>query len=188
MLYIFDMGGVVLRNVFELKDILEAEGADLDMFSLYRDDLMDRYSAGKITEEAYWEGFNKLYGTQIRAPRWGRFFNPEVDTEMVAFIEELKRNNRVVCGSNTIDPHWKWSMNRGDYNCFHKVYASHLMGVAKPDTRFWEMILESEEAKAEEAVFIDDFPDNVEAAASMGIRAVLYRDLSSLREELALPV
>ncbi len=188
MLYIFDMGGVLLHGVFELKTILENAGHHLDLMNLYRDDLMDKLSAGLIEEDAYWKEFNARYGTDIASPQWGRQFNPEVDPEMIALIKELKKNNRVICGTNTIEAHWQFSQDRGDYKVFDKVYASHLMGVAKPDARFWETILEEEGAKPEEAVFIDDFHDNVDAAASLGIRSILYSNINALREELTLSV
>ncbi|OQY35324.1 MAG: hypothetical protein B6241_02205 [Spirochaetaceae bacterium 4572_59] len=188
MLYIFDMGGVVLHNIFTLKDILAAEGCDLDMMALYRDDLMTRYSSGQITEQQYWTEFNRLHETEIKPPQWGHFFNPKLDKAMVDLIVELKKNNRVVCGSNTIKPHWDISVERGDYLPFHKVYASHLMGVSKPDPRFWEIILEKEKVRPGEAVFIDDFPENVAAAASLGIRSIQFRDILSLREILCMPV
>ena len=188
MLYIFDMGGVILHGVFELKTILEKEEQGLDLMNLYRDDLMDKLSAGLIEEDAYWNEFNARYGTKIASPQWGRQFNPEIDPEMIALINELKKDNRVVCGTNTIEAHWQFSQNRGDYEVFHKVYASHLMGVAKPDARFWEIILEEEGVKPEEAVFIDDFHDNVDAAASLGIRSILYRNINALRDDLTLSV
>lgn len=188
MLYIFDMGGVVLHNIFSLKDILAAEGCDLDMMALYRDDLMTRYSSGQLTEQQYWTEFNKLHGTEILPPQWGPFFNPELDQAMVDIIEELKKNNRVVCGSNTIEPHWDISVARGDYKPFHKVYASHLMGVSKPDPRFWKIILEEEKVHPGEAVFIDDFYDNVAAAASLGIRSIQFKDVDTLRENLCISV
>ncbi len=188
MLYIFDMGGVVLKNVFEMADILKAHKLNLDVMTLYRESFMDDYSSGKIDELQYWTSFNEKYGTEIAAPQWGLRFNPELDNTMVNLINSLKTGNRVVCGSNTIAPHWQFSLNRGDYECFHKVYASHLMGVAKPDGQFWKQILEEEGYSVADTVFIDDFSENVSAAESLGIKSILFKDFDTLREELSLPV
>lgn len=188
MLYIFDMGGVVLKNVFEMSEILKAHKIDMNLMSLYRDPLMDDYSSGKIDEPQYWEKFNAKYGTEITAPQWGLRFNPELDKKMVDFIEYLKGSNRVVCGSNTIAPHWQCSVGRGDYKCFHKVYASHLMGVAKPNVQFWKHILNEEGYSATSTIFIDDFSENIRAAESLGIKSILFKDFKTFLEELSLPV
>jgi len=187
MLYIFDMGGVVLHNVFELSEILKNHNVDLDISGLYRDEFMSDYSSGRIDEQQYWAGFNSKYGTGIEAPQWGLHFNPQLDSAMVEMIINLKKTNRVVCGSNTIEPHWRKSVERDDYKCFHKVYASHLMGVAKPNPLFWESILDREGYSAGDTVFIDDFPENVKAAKSLGIKAILFKDYLTLCKELNLP-
>lgn len=186
MLYIFDMGGVLLHNVFELSDILDAHSCDIDIATLYRDDVMDAYSSGKITEDEYWTLFNKRYGTDIKAPQWGRYFNPLLDLDMVTLINELKSNNRVVCGSNSMDAHYDFSVKRGDYNCFDKVYVSQKMGVSKPDPLFWEIILKEEGYKVEDVVFIDDFSENVAAAENLGIKSILFKDIQSLKAAISL--
>ena len=75
-------------------------------------------------------------------------------------------------------------MDRGDYALFDRVYASHLMGWAKPSPEFWKVILKEEQRRPDETVFIDDFSENIEAARSVGINAVHYRDLDTLKAEI----
>ncbi len=186
MLYIFDMGGVVLHGVFEMLDIMKEQGWKGDPHDLYVDDLMDELSSGRIDEEHYWKAFNGRYGTGVASDRWGKTYSPELDPGMTALVEDLRRDHRVVCGSNTFSSHYEASRERGDYDCFDLVYASHRMGVAKPDPRFWMTILEKEGVPAEETVFIDDFAVNIKAAERLGIRAFLFRDLPTLREALSL--
>ena len=186
MLYIFDMGGVLLHGVFELLDVLKEQKLDADAGTLYYDKLMDDLSAGRINESAYWKGFNERHGSSVAGDRWGKSFRPELDEDMCAFVRELRsRGHRAVCGTNTFDTHYRVSVERGDYDCFDKVYASHRMGVAKPDPRFWASILEAEGCTPGNAVFVDDTPLNVKVAEKLGIRAILFRDLPSLREQLA---
>ena len=48
------------------------------------------------------------------------------------------------------------------------------MGVSKPDTGFWKLILEAEGFEPEHTVFFDDKKENCEAARSMGITAVEF--------------
>lgn len=67
----------------------------------------------------------------------------------------------------------------------HEIVDSSEIGIRKPDPRIFEHALEKvggiEPARA---IFVDDFPANIEAANSLGMRGVLMKDdyLSALRE------
>lgn len=184
MLFIFDMGGVILKDVFVLGKILDAHHIKLDMLELYKDDIMDKLSSGEIYEEEYWKRFNLRYDTNIESPQFARYFNPDIDLNVVNLIKKLKVNHRVVCGSNSIDSHYDFSTNRGDYNCFDKVYASHILGVSKPNKKFWEIILQEENYNPSNVIFIDDFSENIEAATLMGINCILYENIESLENSI----
>jgi FMN phosphatase YigB (HAD superfamily) len=99
-------------------------------------------------------------------------------------IRELAAGARVVCGTNTIDCHHEIIGELGLYDCYAAVYASHLMGLAKPDPAFWLAILEAEGAAPERAFFTDDSAENVEAAARLGMAARLYSGAERLRADL----
>ena len=58
------------------------------------------------------------------------------------------------------------------------------MGVSKPDPDFWRIILTAEGVDAKDAVFTDDRQENVDAAAALGIRSILFRSAAGLRKEL----
>ena len=75
-------------------------------------------------------------------------------------------------------------MRRGDYKVFDKVYASHRMGVMKPDPAFFRYILRAEQCSPEKGIFIDDLEDNVSTAVSMGIRAIHFRSYEELLVDL----
>jgi 2-haloacid dehalogenase len=57
-------------------------------------------------------------------------------------------------------------------------------GVAKPDPRIFEILLERYRLAPEATFFMDDSPRNVEAARALGIHAVHYTDADQLRQEL----
>jgi epoxide hydrolase-like predicted phosphatase len=60
----------------------------------------------------------------------------------------------------------------------------------KPDPRIYQLALERLGAKPEEAVFLDDFRRNVEAARSIGMAAIHFtqpeQSLDELKELLRL--
>ena len=55
---------------------------------------------------------------------------------------------------------------------FRKLFASHLMGKAKPDRAFFEQMLKETGLKADECVFVDDAKRNLEAAKKLGFVTV----------------
>ena len=184
-LYIFDMGGVVSRNTNVAPEIsanLEFDGAK--MIEYARDDFR-ALTTGKITIREFTRRFSLKSARTIEDDLLTRFFDPELDRDVVATIDGLKNNARVVVGTNTISPHYRLHLQKGDYEIFDAVYASHLMGLAKPDPAFYTYILDQEGCSAEQAVSIDDVQANVEAAGRLGIRAIVFTDAEKLEKDLA---
>ncbi|MBE6886763.1 MAG: HAD family phosphatase [Ruminococcaceae bacterium] len=62
--------------------------------------------------------------------------------------------------------------------------ASFREGLLKPDRRIFELFLERFGKNAEECVFVDDTPQNVEAAREVGFSTVLLRNIDDLAQEL----
>ncbi|KAG0273721.1 hypothetical protein BGZ95_010484 [Linnemannia exigua] len=54
---------------------------------------------------------------------------------------------------------------------FDKVYYSHGIGYRKPSKEAFEIILKDQGLQAEECLFLDDMPENVEAAKACGLQA-----------------
>lgn len=184
-LYIFDMGGVVSRNTNvapQISAYLEFE--DEKMIEYAREDFK-ALTTGAISVEEFNRRFSSQSGRPIEDDLLNRFFHPELDLEVVETIDRLKNGARVVVGTNTITPHYRIHLQKRDYEIFDAVYASHLMGVAKPDPGFYTHILDQEGCSPEQAVFIDDLPANVEAAADLGIHSIVFTDAYQLKGELA---
>jgi HAD superfamily hydrolase (TIGR01509 family) len=59
------------------------------------------------------------------------------------------------------------------------------VGVAKPDPAIYRIAAERMGVKPEEAIFVDDFIDNVESARAFGLRTIQFKDRQSLYSELA---
>ena len=163
MLYIFDMGGVVTTTCAVEKELEEILGISREKFHSVcsgknkDEDLMALCSDGKIDCREFWKRFSERSGIKVETDWWRLLFHPELNGQTVNIIRELKKaGHRVVCGTNTIDSHWKNHVERGDYSYFDQTYASCFMGVSKPDPLFWKLILKAEKTFPSDAVFIDD--------------------------------
>lgn len=67
---------------------------------------------------------------------------------------------------------------------FEAIVVSGEEGVAKPDARLYEILVERHRVIPEATVFIDDSPANVDTAARLGFRAILFTDAAGLRVTL----
>ncbi|MEM9363282.1 MAG: HAD family phosphatase [Bacteroidota bacterium] len=113
------------------------------------------------------------------------------------FVEQLAQENtyRLFLLSNTNDIHIefvKQQMGIEDYNrfknAFEVFYLSYEMGMRKPDTEIFEFVLQQNELKASETLFVDDTKENTDAASSLGIATwnllVGKEDITQLKSRL----
>ena len=197
MLFIFDMGGVV-TNTFKMDSIynkLNLSKADFfDICKLNNLNIEHELNTGTISSAEFWKEFNNRIKTlkaeekfqqvpEVTTDLFRLFFHPSKNLQTIELIQALKKKHRVVCGTNTIQSHWENHMERGDYAFFNQTYASNKIGCAKPDPHFFELILEAEETEPQNSFFTDDKPENVKAAASLGIHAELFTDAKELTEK-----
>jgi putative hydrolase of the HAD superfamily len=185
MNFIFDMGNVLSLNVDVIPIIVAELGIDLQDFMDFSGEDFYELSVGKMQPEEYWRAFNRRFDTDVREDLLITRFHPVIDEKVKGLILELKdAGHRVVCGTNTFEKHYQRHLERGDYSVFEKVYASHIMGIAKPSAAFFEYILEKESWPARETLFIDDLLPNVKAASGVGITGIHYVSFETLKEKL----
>ncbi len=67
---------------------------------------------------------------------------------------------------------------------FQGTVISGALRIAKPDLAIYRHLLDTYQLRAEDTVFIDDAPRNVDAAASLGMHAVRFTDAAALRASL----
>jgi len=184
-LFIFDMGGVVVRNCNVVPHIAQVYGTTEE--ELRNSEFMsmtDRLMSGEITETEFWSWFNNKKNTSFKGLLWGETFSPSIITQTVEIINRLKKKYRVVCGTNTMQPHYDLHMKNNDYGCFDKVYASHLMHAIKPDRDFYTHILSHEGVSPSDTVFIDDMFVNVLGARTIGVHGILFQTPQKLETDI----
>jgi len=67
---------------------------------------------------------------------------------------------------------------------YDEIISAGETGYAKPNPKIFEAALARLGAKAEDCIFVDDSEDNVQAARSLGMKGILYRDFVAFRAEL----
>jgi len=190
MIFLFDMGGVV-SNSTNMKNICkELNLRESEYYSFQRDsagrNTYQLLNKGVINVEDYWKNFSENSKLEIKTDYFKTLYKPVLNESVVSIIKKLKnKNNRVVCGTNTIESHFEEHQRLRNYDFFDTVYSSHLMGVEKPAPVFFAKIIAAEQVLACEIFFIDDNQVNIEAAEKIGIRTQIFVSVESLEKELA---
>ena len=195
---LFDLGNVVLdldysKTINGLKALLEI---DYDPFDKKSNALFLKYGTGKISEDLF---LNYLIrharkGTQaidlIRA--WNAMLLG-IRPETMDLLYELKARFTLLVYSNTNQTHLRWvyqylereyGMTDWVPGIFKTAYYSHELGFRKPDKKGFIAILEREDLKPGEVLFIDDHKDFVDQAMTLGIKGLHKPEGEDLRMHL----
>jgi putative hydrolase of the HAD superfamily len=174
---LFDLGNVLveLRPVTLAREAAALGTTPKELFALLKEnDAAERIAVGKMSPQEFVEQINRRFGSSITPTDIVNWFGPEVSLvfpEAPALIASLKGRYSLGILSNTFFGHWDCFIATDFARQFDAPMASHLLGYCKPDPRAFQAALDRMGATAAETVFVDDLPENVEAALALGFRA-----------------
>ena len=101
-------------------------------------------------------------------------------------LAELKPKFQLVALTNTNSIHSNvWNIKYADtLRHFQKIFSSHELKERKPDAKAYQIVLEYLQIEPQQAVFLDDNIDNIEAAEKLGIKAILVTSPEQMTAEL----
>ena len=74
---------------------------------------------------------------------------------------------------------------KNEFALFDDCIISGDCGFVKPNTQMLKIVLDRHNLSKEECIFIDDQPENIEAAQAFGIDSILYKSSYQIRSDLA---
>src|SRR5574341_483769 len=180
---IFDLGGVLLRTVDQAPRQRLAERLGVNLYEIYNQVFASESARlatlGKLSAQKHWEQVGSHFGLSPQeVPGFIQQFwdGDRLDRNLVAFIRSLRKDRRTALLSNAwddlrglVENDWKIASD------FDELVSSAEVGLAKPDHRIYQLALERLGVAAEQAVFIDDVEENVDAARWIGMRAIRFR-------------
>jgi FMN phosphatase YigB (HAD superfamily) len=198
----FDLGGVLIDSHSNeaRRELIEQYGIRSDSFDrLTRSSFASRRKS--ITELAmigragisdYLGAFVQECGIKdvegIRVNRLSVVGRERANVLEIA--EQLKQAGFMCCIlTNTIALHWEKLSSRREYPSlwdFDHVFASHLIGCAKPEETAFSFVANALKIRMSECLLIDDTPLNVNRARAVGWRALLFADAAKLQHQLHL--
>lgn len=191
---IFDIGRVlvrldVARAVADLSDGLSLDPDQL-WSAIQGDPRWGDWQEGRMTPHAWYLHITKRLGSRLKFPEfrdaWNRTLDPQ-PLQRKDLFEGLAKSKRLALVSNTDPIHVAHLEANYDFFDFFPVAAriySCSVQASKPSPVVFQAALKAIKAKAQEAVFIDDILDYVEAARTLGLKGIHYQDPSQLRAEL----
>ena len=173
---IFDWGGVLIDVTLD-RFLAEITGTHKTGFFL-------EYELGNISDDDARNELRRRAGKDISDAEIDCIWNTMIERipeEKLELLCKLKDKYNLYILSNTNAIHWNnvapevfSYKGLGIDDFFKKVFLSHEMHLAKPDTAIYLKALSEAGIKAEETMFIDDSKLNCDAAQSVGINAVHY--------------
>lgn len=143
------------------------------------------------TDEEFWISYAKTKGIKLPSD-WGESFRSVmqdaigVNPQMYVLINQLKEKQIPVALLSNIDERLsKLVRGFGLYEPFNPCLLSCEIGIEKPDLKAYEFLLKELNLPAKEVLFIDDKPENIEAAKAVGLDTILFQSEQQLRGELS---
>jgi len=189
---IFDFGDVLVRMVddrprLELAEQFHVPLSHLDQLVFFSESAR-KASRGEITVNAHWEAVRQALGiSPVDMPGFLQKYwsADDVNWKLLDYIRDLRPRYKVGLLSNAWDDlrltmHQRWNID----GLFDVMIISAEVKLVKPDPRIFQLAVQRLQVQADEAVFVDDVAENVEAARRVGLVAIQYLSLQQTLADL----
>jgi epoxide hydrolase-like predicted phosphatase len=180
---IFDVGGVLLRVQDRRARRKWEANLGLSEGTLYKAIVTSQVSAraivGEVPVDELWRHAATIFNLDAEQSREFRrdfWSDNRLNTELAKFMRHLRGRFKTAILSNA------WSDAREDFRRFgldrlvDTMVISAEEGVAKPDSHIYHIAVGRLSLRPEEAVFVDDRPENVQGAQTVGMRGVQFKN------------
>jgi putative hydrolase of the HAD superfamily len=187
----FDLGGVILRTEFQSPRERLAERVGMTYEELvglvFNSKSSREASIGKISEDDHW----KWVARSLRRPLKERealqkefFAGDIIDRGLMTFIRSLRPRHGTGLISNAWDGLRPYMQREKLDDAFDTLIISAEVGVMKPEAAIFHHALEQLEVKPREAVFVDDFAENIAGCEAVGMHGILFKSTEQAFKDL----
>lgn len=187
---LFDLGGVLvaLDGAPSLAKLLSVEPQHEALHAMWiASPSVVAHETGKIDAAAFAAGLVAELGLPVAAEAFLQDFRAWPTGLLpgaLQLLDDIPDTYQVAALSNTSAVHWETILAMGLVDRFDQTYLSHRIGCLKPDSAAFLVSLEGMGLQPSEVLFLDDRPQNIEAAAKLGMQAHLTRGPGEARRVL----
>ncbi|HUH98406.1 MAG TPA: HAD family phosphatase [Anaerolineales bacterium] len=187
----FDLGGVIVRTEYQaprerLAERLNMTYEDISKI-VFESETARKASLGEASVEEHWLAVTRrlrLPASEAGSVRMEFFAGDVIDRELLDFIRSLRPRHQTGLISNAWGDLREYIVRNHFEDAFDTLTISAESGVMKPRPEIYRLALRQAQVEAREAAFIDDTPQNVEAANALGMHGIVFRDPVQVRENL----
>lgn len=178
----FDLGGVLVRTEYQAprQHLAERLGMEYDdlVRLVFESETSRKASVGALSENEHWEAVARRLKRpqEIDAIRTEFFAGDVLDRALVDFIRSLRPHVKTGVISNAWSGLRAYIVQQKFEDAFDHLIISAEVGVAKPKAEIYLLALEQLKVSPSEAVFVDDFIENVEGARAVGMSAIHFKE------------
>jgi epoxide hydrolase-like predicted phosphatase len=190
---IWDLGGVLVRTedasgrerLAERLGVTRLEIEEL----VFSSDSSRRAQSGEISEAAHWEYVRhqlRLSDKELKDFHKDFWGGDRLDNDLVDYIRSLSPRYKIGLLSNNFHglrraliEEWKID------NIFNAIIISAEVHLLKPDSRIYRLALDQLGVLPEEAIFIDDFVENLAGAQRVGMHRLQFYNTQQVIAELS---
>ncbi len=191
---ITDFGGVLMRTRTDGSRRALEQRLGLPPHTIadrvFSSDLSLKAMCGEVSEEAMWRALER----DLDLPRFGltwqefqdEFFAEDfLDEDLVALIRSVRPALKTGLISNAWDGLREVLRTRVPIiDAFDVIVISAEEKIAKPDPRLYQRALARLGVQAAEAIFLDDFSENIHAAQALGMIGVHFQTSEQAQRDI----
>ena len=187
---VFDVTGVIVP--FTLKN---SQGYTVATRHFFQNDLegvfftkdYKNYMLGTLSHEQFIGRYIQKNKLDLSIAEFDEIFKKDVTPTpgMKELIEKLSRKYKIALASNEGKMFAKYKIEgSGTLPYLSKIVVSYLVREIKPSINFYKKLLIKINAQPDECVFIDDTKENVDAANSLLMKGIVFKDVNQLEKDL----
>jgi epoxide hydrolase-like predicted phosphatase len=187
----FDFGGVIARTEYQaprqhLAERMGMEYEDLEKL-VFTGPSGQQASVGEISAEEHWAAVTKRLrrpASETETIREEFFAGDVIDREITDFLRSLRPRYYVGLISNAWLDLRDHIIEQKFDDAFDHMVISAEVGVEKPEAKIYQIALKQAGVSPNEAVFVDDFIENIEGCEVLGMHGIHFRNPKQAIDEL----
>lgn len=164
----------------------------LDIYELFFDSgVTVVFEEGKIPPKEFYSQVKEMLDLKLSydsfVPIWNDiFFLSARNRKVYSLLNKLKAQYHTALLSNINILHYEYlKKNFPVFDVFHKLFLSYELRLVKPDKLIYQKVISSLGVSAEEIFYVDDRPELIESASSLGVKGFVFKGFPGLLKDLA---
>lgn len=180
---IFDLGNVILdidyQSTIKAFEKIGIENASILYSKSSQTKIFDQLETGKITKEDFILEIQKIIPKASKSEiinAWNAIIK-DLPESRIDILKNLKDKFSIFLLSNTNSIHIDYIVKKIGagkydefYNLFDKVYYSHEVKLRKPDPNIFKLVINENNLKIKNTLFIDDSIQHINSAKKLGLQ------------------